>query len=465
MAEQSYDLTIIGSGPGGYTAAIRAAQLGMSVALIEKDPALGGTCLNVGCIPSKALLESSEVYQHASQGLDAHGVKVGAVELDLAAMMERKAATVTALTAGVAQLMKKNKVECIQGTARIEAAGKVEVSGEQRLSVSSERILIATGSATVELAELPFDGERIVSSTEALSLGEVPGKMLVVGAGAIGLEMASIWNRLGAQVVVAEVMEQIVPGADRRSARTLQRSLKKQGIDIRLETSALKAEKSAGGVTVTFQSKDKESTDSYDIVLVAVGRRPDTAGLGCDEAGIATDEQGRVVVDERYETNIGGIFAIGDVIAGPMLAHKAEEEAVACVELMCDLAGQVNYGVMPAIVYTRPELATVGMSEEKAKEEGHEIRVGSFPFQANGRARCAGETDGMVRVIVDANADSILGVHIVGVNASELIAEATVAMELRASASDLGRTVHAHPTLAEAVKEAALAALGRALNI
>ncbi|HYC01244.1 MAG TPA: dihydrolipoyl dehydrogenase [Candidatus Limnocylindrales bacterium] len=466
MAKQSYDLVVIGAGPGGYQAAIRASQLGMKTAIVEKDPALGGTCLNVGCIPSKALLESSELFARASHGLDKHGIKLSGVELDLEAMMKRKREVVEGLTRGVAGLMKKNKIDVWHGKARLKSSTLIEISGESAGQIESRRILIATGSMPVELPHMRFDGKRILSSTEALSLDKVPGKMLVVGGGAIGLEMGSVWLRLGSQVRVVELMDQIVPGSDKRSAQMLERSLKKQGMEILLQTSAKSVEVVGKSVKATIEGKDgKSSTDSYDVVLVAVGRKAYTADLGLPDIGVETDERGRVKVGKHFETSVGGIFAIGDVIAGPMLAHKASEEGIACVERMAGVAGHVNYDAIPGIVYTWPELAIVGMSEEAAKAAGCEVKVGTFPFQATPRAKCMGETEGQVRIIADARTDTVLGVHIVGPYASEMIAEAAVAMEFAASAEDIARSVHAHPTLAEAMKEAALAVDGRPIHI
>ncbi len=466
MSDQSYDLVIIGAGPGGYVAAIRAAQLGMHVACIEKEAALGGTCLNVGCIPSKALLDSSEFYAHARSGLAAHGVTVGEVVLDLPAMMARKSKVVKTLTQGVAGLFRKNKVERLTGTARIVDAATVEVqdaTGSQR--VAAKRILIATGSEPVSLPALPFDGTHIISSTDALSLPQVPQRLLVVGAGAIGLELGSVWRRLGAEVVVVEVMDRIVPGVDRAMGVELQKALQKQGFTFRLRTSATQAQITQGTVRVTLESEGRQSVEEYSVVLVAVGRRPYHTGLGVREAGVECDEAGRIRVDDRYQTSVPGVFAIGDVIAGPMLAHKAEEEGIAAVELMAGIGGHVNYAAIPSVVYTWPELASVGLSEEDAKEQGIVVNIGSFPFLANGRARCMNDTEGMVKILADAQNDRVVGIHILGPRASDLIAEATLAMEFGASAEDIARAVHAHPTLPEAMKEAALAVDKRAIHI
>ena len=467
MATQdSFDLIVIGSGPGGYIAAIRAAQLGMRVACIEKDKTLGGTCLNIGCIPSKALLDSSERFHAVRDGLGAHGIKVGSVELDLAAMLARKDKVVKTLTQGVAGLFKKHKIERVSGTGRLTAANTVEVSnGSETRRLSARHVLIATGSAPIELAGVPFDGERIVCSTEALSFKEVPKRLLVVGGGAIGLELGSVWNRLGSSVVVIEFMDRIVPGMDRKMGQQLQKVLEKQGISFQLQTSAQRAVVENGAVRVTLESQGKASETECDVVLVAVGRRPFTDGLGAREIGVALDDRGRITVDAHYATNVPGLYAIGDVIAGPMLAHKAEEEGVAAVELMAGQAGHVNYDAVPNVVYTWPEFASVGMSEEQAQSQEIQFNVGSFPFIANGRARCMNETEGGVKILADAKTDRVLGVHILGPNASDLIAEAALAMEFGASAEDIARSVHAHPTLPEAIKEAALAVAQRTLNI
>jgi len=466
MEAAEFDVIVIGAGPGGYIAAIRAAQLGLRVACVEKAPSLGGTCVNVGCIPSKALLDSSEHYAAAGHALAAHGVTITGVELDLPTMLARKDRVVKASAQGVASLFKKNKVERIVGTARLSAPGMVEiVGGAERRSLRARHIVIATGSAPVELPGLSFDGERIICSTEALGLTAVPGRLLVVGAGAVGLELGSVWRRLGAEVTVVEFMDRIVPGVDRQSGELLRRSLQKQGLVIRLQTSAKGAVVRDGKVRVTLEQAGAVSEEEYDVVLVAVGRRPFTEGLGARELGVGFDERGRIAVDERYATNLPGLYAIGDVIAGPMLAHKAEDEGVAVAEVIAGQAGHVNYGAIPNVVYTAPELASVGLSEEEAERQGIAYRVGVFPFMANGRARCMNERDGQVKVLADAQNDRVLGVHIVGPRASDVIAEAVLAMEFGASAEDIARSSHAHPTLPEALKEAALAVHQRALNI
>ncbi len=460
-----FDLIVIGSGPGGYVAAIRAAQLGMRVACIEKDESLGGTCLNVGCIPSKALLDSSEHYFNLRHGMQSHGIKISGLELDLAAMLARKDKVVKTLTTGIKGLLRKNKIERFAGTGRLAGGGKVAVDGGEATELQADNILIATGSAPIELKDLPFDGKHIISSTEALCLEKVPAELLVIGAGAIGLELGSVWNRLGAHVEVIEFMDCIVPGMDVAVGKQLQKSLEKQGIAFQLKTTAKSAKIGSGKVEVTLGSEGKSSKRTCDVVLVAVGRRPYTDGVGLDKAGVAVDERGRIKVDAHYRTNVAGVWAIGDVIAGPMLAHKAEEEGVAAVERMAGQAGHVNYDAVPAVVYTWPEFASVGMTEEAAREKHGEVNVGSFPFMANGRAKCMDDTEGLVKIVADAKSDRVLGIHILGPRASDLIAEAAVAMEFGASAEDIARSVHAHPTLPEAVKEAALAVGKRAIHI
>jgi len=465
-ADAEFDVVVIGAGPGGYVAAIRAAQLGMRVACVDKERTLGGTCLNVGCIPSKALLDSSEHYYQARNGLAVHGIKAGAIELDLAAMLARKNKVVKILTQGVAGLFRKNKVTQFTGTARLVNANAVEVAGTQDTRLLRARhIVIATGSAPIELPGLPFDGRYVVSSTEALNFHQVPARLLVVGAGAIGLELGSVWHRLGAQVTVVEFMDRIVPGMDREMGEQLRKLLEKQGLQFRLRTTARDAVVTDRGVTVTLESGGAINQEVCDVVLVAVGRRPFSEGLGARDIGVALDERGHVTVDAHYATSVSGIYAIGDVITGPMLAHKASEEGVAVVEHIAGQAAHVNYSAIPNIVYTWPELASVGMTEEQASDLGSPVRVGTFPFLANGRARCMNEADGLVKLLADAKTDRVLGVHIVGARASDIIAEAVMAMEFGASAEDIARAVHAHPTLPEAIKEAALAVQQRALHI
>ena len=466
MADRDrFDLVVIGSGPGGYVAAIRAAQLGLKVACVERHATLGGTCLNVGCIPSKALLDSSEHFAFARDHAAAHGIRTS-VELDLAAMMKRKDQVVRDLTRGVEGLFRKNQVARFTGTGRIVAAGVVEVAGGQGTeTLATERILIATGSCAAALPGVTFDGRHIVHSTGALALPEVPRRLLVVGAGAIGLELGSVWKRLGSEVHVLEFMDRILPGMDRASALLLMRALERQGIRFSFGASVQAAAVEGGQVRVTLVQGGESRDEECDVLLVAVGRRPFTEGLGARELDVRMDEQGRILVDEAWRTNVAGIWAIGDVIPGPMLAHKAEEEGVAAVERMAGRAGHVDYGCVPSVVYTWPEFASVGLTEDGAKERGIEVAVGTFPFLANGRARAMGEKDGQVKLVADARTDRVLGAHIVGPHASDLIAELVFAMEMGASAEDVGRSIHAHPTLPEAVKEAALAVGRRAIHI
>jgi dihydrolipoamide dehydrogenase len=463
-----YDLVVIGSGPGGYVCAIRAAQLGMKVAVVEKEKTFGGTCLNIGCIPSKALLHASERYEEAGHMLARMGVKVGAPQLDLPAMMTFKDEGVDGNVKGVAYLFKKNKIDSYIGAGRILGPGKVEVAanGKQE-TLDTKAIVIATGSDVARLKGIDIDEKRIVSSTGALVLDKVPERLLVVGAGVIGLELGSVWRRLGSEVIVVEFLDRILPGMDADVCRQFQRILQKQGMTFRLSSKVtgvdgsgnrLKAqvEPTGGGAGETIEA---------DVVLVAIGRAPFTAGLGLEAAGVTTDERGRVVVNHNYETSVHDIFAIGDVIAGPMLAHKAEEEGVAVAEFLDGQAGHVNYDVIPNVVYTFPELASVGKTEEELKAAGVAYKAGKFPFTANGRAKVNHTTDGLVKILADAKTDRVLGVHILGADAGNMIAEAAVAMEFGASAEDIARTCHAHPTLPEAVKEAALAVANRAINM
>ncbi len=468
MSDERFDLVVIGSGPGGYVAAIRAAQLGLRVACIEKYPTLGGTCLNVGCIPSKALLDSSEHFDVTRHGLAVHGVQVAGVTLDLPAMMARKAQVVKELTRGIEGLFKKNRIERVVGTGRLVSATEVEVTGDgapRRLQAS--RVLIATGSKPAMLPGITPDGRRIVHSTDALALPEVPRRLLVIGAGAIGLELGSVWRRLGAEVHVIEYAARIVPGSDAGTAKLLQRALEKQGMTFRFGVSARSAQVVGDEVRVEVvpAAGGEATTVTADVLLVAVGRRPYTEGLGAAELGVAFDARGRIVVNDHFETSVPGVYAIGDVIAGPMLAHKAEEEGVACAERMAGVAGHVNRACIPNVVYTWPELASVGLSEEEAQAQGLAVKVGAFPFLANGRAKAMGEKDGQVKIVADAATDRIVGAHVVGPRASDLIAELVVAMEMGASAEDVARSVHAHPTLPEAIKEAALAVEGRAIHM
>jgi len=455
----SFDLVVIGAGPGGYTAAIRGAQLGLRVGLVEERPTLGGTCLNVGCIPSKALLESSGHFHRVRRGLEEHGIRTGPVELDLARMMARKEQVVRELGEGIRFLMKKNKVQVLQGRGRLAGPGRVAVErpdGEETLEAA--HIVLAMGSVPLEIPSLPVDGRRIVGSTEALSLDTVPEHLVVVGAGAVGLELGSVWGRLGARVTVVEMLPGIVPFADRQMARTLERALKKQGLDLRLGTRITGAASRDDRVEVLLEDgKGQRETLVCDRVLVSAGRRPCTEGAGLEEAGVKMGAGGRVEVDDGFRTSLPGVYAIGDLVRGPMLAHKAEEEGVAVAEGIAGKAAHVCYEAIPSVVYTHPELAQVGATEEEVKAGGLPFRSGCFYFQANGRARCAGEGEGLVKVLAHAGTGRLLGVHVVGPSASELIAEAVVALKLGATAVQLGGMVHAHPTLSEAVKEAALA--------
>jgi len=461
---ESFDVIVIGGGPGGYVCAIRAAQLGMKVACVEKRTTLGGTCLNVGCIPSKALLQSSEEYHHAAHALADHGVIVEGVRFDLARMQARKGEVVGANVKGIEFLFKKNKVTWLKGTGKIPAPGKVEVDGT---IYDTRHIVIATGSESVPLAGVDVDEKTIVTSTGALELDKVPGHLVVIGGGVIGLELGSVWRRLGAEVTVIEFLDRIVPGMDNEIARHFQRVLAKQGMKFKLGSKVTGATKGIGTVTLTVEPAKGGTAEEIraDIVLLAIGRRAFTQGIGLAEAGVALDERGRVKTDGHYATNIPGIHAIGDVIAGPMLAHKAEEEGVALAELLAGQAGHVNYSAIPGVVYTDPEVASIGQTEEELKAAGIAYNVGKFPFTANGRARAMGNTEGFVKLLADKGTDKLLGAHIIGPDAGTLIAEIATAIEFGASAEDVARTCHAHPTLSEAVKEAALAVASRALHV
>jgi dihydrolipoamide dehydrogenase len=460
----SFDLIIIGSGPGGYVCAIRAAQLGLRVACVEKRETLGGTCLNIGCIPSKALLQSSENYEEVQHGFAAHGIVVEGVKLDLEKMHARKREVVQANTKGVEFLFRKNKVTWLKGEGRILGAGRVSVAGTE---YETKAIVIATGSESTPLPGVTVDETRIVTSTGALELPAVPKHLVVIGAGVIGLELGSVWRRLGAEVTVIEFLDRIVPTLDRDVARDFQRILEKQGFKFRLGAKVTKAETTEQGVTLTVEPAKGGAAEtlSADVVLLAIGRRVFVDGLGLAEAGVALDERGRVRTDEHYATNVPGIYAIGDVRIGPMLAHKAEDEGVAIAEILAGQAGHVNYDAIPSVIYTWPEVATVGKSEDELKAEGTAYAIGKFPFTANGRARAIGNTDGYVKLIADKTTDRLLGAQIIGPDAGTLIAELVTAIEFGASAEDVARTCHAHPTLSEAVKEAALAVGGHALHI
>jgi dihydrolipoamide dehydrogenase len=464
MAGETYDVVVIGAGPGGYVCAIRAAQLGLKVACVEKRATLGGTCLNVGCIPSKALLQASEKFHEAVHGLAAFGVKVGKVELDLAAMMAHKDKVVDANVKGVEFLFKKNKVEWVKGAARIAGPGKVAV-GDRVLETRA--IVIATGSEVAPLRGIPIDETRIVSSTGALELTAVPTAMAVIGGGVIGLEMASVWQRLGAKVTVVEFLDRVLPGMDGEVSKQTQRILARQGIEFRLSTKVTSAAAGDSGVVLTLEpaAGGAPATLPVDVVLVAVGRRPHVEGLGLAEVGVALDDKGRIATDHAFRTSVPGIYAIGDAIAGPMLAHKAEDEGVAVAEILAGQKPHVNYDAIPNVVYTWPEIAAVGATEEQLKAAGVAYRAGRFPFTANGRARAMNMTDGFVKILADASSDRVLGVHIVGPNAGDLIAELALAMECGATSEDIARTCHAHPTLNETVKEAALAVDGRPIHI
>jgi len=457
----SYDLIVIGSGPGGYVCAIKAAQLGLKVAVVEKRATYGGTCLNIGCIPSKALLHASEMFAEVGH-LDALGIQVEPPQLDLPRMLAHKSATVKSNVDGVAYLFKKNKIDGHIGTGSIAGPGKVVVTKEDGTSetLETKAIVIATGSDSAPLPGVTVDEKRIVTSTGALELDKVPGKLLVVGAGVIGLELGSVWRRLGAEVTVVEYLDRILPGMDGEVAKQFQRMLEKQGFAFKLGTKVTGVDTSADTLKVTVEPAQGGAAETLeaDVVLVAIGRRPFTEGLGLEGAGVELDERRRVKVDGHYQTNVPGIYAIGDVIAGPMLAHKAEDEGVAVAEILAGQAGHVNYGAIPGVVYTSPEVATVGATEEELKAAGIAYKVGKFPFSANGRARAMLATDGFVKILADATTDRLLGAHIVGKGAGEMIHEAVVLMEFAGSAEDLGRSTHAHPTMSESIKEAALAA-------
>ena len=467
----SYDVVIIGTGPAGYVCAIKCAQLGLKTAVVEKEKTFGGTCLNIGCIPSKALLYASEMFAEAEHALPTLGVAVGKPKLDLKAMMAHKDATVDANVKGVEFLFKKNKIDAFRGTGRVVSAGKVTVTGEdgKETEVEAKSIVIATGSdvAGIPGVEVNFDEKVIVSSTGALSLAKVPATMVVVGGGVIGLELGSVWARLGAKVTVVEFLDNILGGMDGEVARQFQRMLAKQGLEFRLGAKVTGVEKTKKGASVTFEpvKGGNAETIEADVVLVATGRRAYSGKLGLKEAGVALDERGRVAVDKHYQTNVPGIYAIGDVIAGPMLAHKGEDEGVALAEMLAGQAGHVNYDVIPSVVYTSPEVASVGKTEEELKKAGIDYKVGKFPFTANGRARAMLHTDGFVKILADKATDRMLGVHIVGFGAGEMIHEAAVLMEFGGSSEDLARTCHAHPTMSEAVKEAALATFSKPIHI
>ena len=465
----SYDLIVIGTGPGGYVCAIRAAQLGMKVAVVEKRGTPGGTCLNVGCIPSKALLHASELFEEAGHSFGKMGIGVGAPKHDLAAMMKFKDEGVDGNVKGVDYLLKKNKIDSVQGLGRIATPGKVEVKAADGKiqTLETKHIVIATGSDVAKLRGVDIDGKRIVTSDQAIALDQVPVRLLVIGAGVIGLELGSVWRRLGAQVTVVEFLDRILPGLDNEVARQSQRILERQGIKFKLASKVTGVDSSGPVLKASVEPAKGGAAEMVeaDVVLVAIGRVPYTDGLGLDDAGVKKDNRGRVIVDAHFATNVKGVYAIGDVIAGPMLAHKAEDEGMAVAEILAGQAGHVNYDVIPNVVYTFPEIASVGKTEEELKEAGVAYSVGKFPFTANGRAKANHQTDGFVKILADAKTDRVLGVHIVCADAGNMIAQAATAMEFGAAAEDIARTCHAHPTLPEAVKEAALAVAKRAIHM
>ena len=463
-AGTTYDLIVIGAGPGGYVCAIRAAQLGMKVACVEKREKLGGTCLNIGCIPSKALLHASERYEGAGHHLKELGIEVSGVKLDLPGMMKHKDKVVSDNTKGIEFLFKKNKIDWLKGEGKILGRGKVAVNG---IAYETKNIVIATGSDVISLPGIAIDEKTIVSSTGAIALDKVPGTMVVIGAGVIGLELGSVWSRLGTKVTVIEYLDRILPGMDNEIAKESQKILTKQGLTFKLASKVTSAKPSSKGVDLTVEPAAGGAAETLkaDIVLVAVGRKPFVEGLGLIEAGVALDERGRVKTDGHFKTNIEGVYAIGDVIAGPMLAHKAEDEGVVLAEMLAGQSGHIDYNLIPGVVYTAPEIAVVGKTEEQLKAEGIAYKAGKFPFMANGRARAMNATEGFVKILADAKTDRVLGCHIVGPEAGTLIAEIVIAMEFGATAEDVARTCHAHPTLEEVTKEAALAVHGRPIHI
>ncbi|AAL03231.1 dihydrolipoyl dehydrogenase [Rickettsia conorii] len=458
---QEFDLVVIGSGPAGYTGSIRAAQLGMKVACIEKSDTLGGTCLNIGCIPSKVLLNSSEKYEVALKHFENIGI-IADVKLDLQKMLANKDKVVLDLTQGIESLFAKNKVTRIKGEAKISSSNIVEVNKEQ---IKAKNILITTGSSVIEIPNIKIDEEFIVSSTGALKLSKVPENLIVVGGGYIGLELGSVWRRLGAKVTVIEYAPSIVPMLDKEIATQFMKLQQKQGIEFKLNTKVLSAEVKSGKVNLTIEEDSKSSVVTSNVVLMAVGRKAYTQNLGLESVGIITDKQGSIEINDRFQTAISNIYAVGDVVKGAMLAHKAEEEAVAAVEIMAGQAGHVNYNLIPSVIYTYPEVASVGETEEQLKEKGINYKVGKFPFLANSRARAIGSTEGMVKILADSKTDRVLGAHIIGADAGTLIAALTAYMEFGAASEDIARTCHAHPTLSEAIKEAALSVDKRTINM
>lgn len=456
MTTKDFDLIIIGAGPAGYVAAIRGAQLGLNVALVEKEKSLGGTCLNVGCIPSKALLNSSEKYEEAQHHFAAHGIDIKGIKLDLKKMLARKDAVVSQLTGGIKMLMQKNKVTVINGWGVVKDGTTVEVDGKETLK--AKHILIAAGSTPVELSHMKFDGKNIINSTDALSLSAVPQHLIVVGAGVIGLEMGSVWRRLGAKVTLIDLEQELLVMMDKDLRKAAFKSFEKQGLNFILGAKVVEQKAAKGGVELTYEDKGgKAHKITGDKILVCVGRRPNTTNLGLKETGVEVDNRGFIKIDENYRTSVLTIYAVGDCVPGPMLAHKGSEEGVAAVEKIAGHFGHVNYNAIANVVYTHPEIASVGMTEDEAKEKGHEVKIGKFSFAANGRALAADATEGFVKIVADKKTDKLLGMHAFGTNASELIAEGALAIEFSASAEDIARTVHAHPTMAETIKEAALA--------
>ena len=464
MSSNSYDVIVIGAGPGGYVCAIRAAQLGMKVACVEKRETLGGTCLNVGCIPSKALLSATEKLETAQHHFAAMGIKAGHIDPDLPTMMEFKNEVVDANTKGIEFLFKKNKVDWLKGEGKIKKAGTIDVAGTE---YEAKHIIIATGSDVASLPGIEIDEKRVVSSTGALALEEIPKTMTVIGGGVIGLELGSVWSRLGAKVTVVEFLDQILPGMDGEIRKEAAKIFKKQRLELKTSTKVTSVTPGENGVELTLEAATGGNEEKLhaDVVLVAVGRRPYTDNLGLAEAGVEMDERGRIKTDAHFKTNVDGIYAIGDVIAGPMLAHKAEEEGVVLAELLAGQSGHLDYNLIPGVVYTHPEVANIGKTEEQLKEEGVAYKSGKFPFMANGRARAMASTDGFVKILADAKTDRVLGAHIIGPEAGTLIAEIAAYMEFGATAEDIARTCHAHPTLEEVVKEAALAVDGRPIHI
>jgi len=464
---EDFDLIVIGAGPGGYVAAIRAAQLGMKVACIEKEPSLGGTCLNIGCIPSKALLNSSEKFVEISNHAAEHGIKTSKIDLDLNVLMDRKTKIVKKLTTGIGFLFKKNKITHIPGMASFVDKNTISITnGKNEITASAKNFIIATGSSSIEIPNIPVDEKQIVSSTGALSLSKIPKSLLVIGGGYIGLEMGSVWSRLGSKVTVVEALDRIVPTMDGEIAKEFMKMLTKQGLEFKLSHKVSSAKSGKSGVDVEMETSDKKKIkENYEIVLMSVGRKPNTEGLGLEKIGIKLTAKKSIEIKDNFQTSVEGIYAIGDVAPGPMLAHKAEEEGVACVEFINGQKPHINYDAIPAIVYTNPEIASVGKTEEQLKQEKKDFKVGKFPFMANGRALTTSASEGFVKILVDKQTDEILGAHIIGHDAGQLIAEIVTTIEFGGSAEDIARVCHAHPTTSEAVKEAALSVDGRAIHI